>query len=98
MRLKDREDPLEVRGFRSAKRCSNFGGMMRVVIDDRDAVARLHLESPVDASKIFQGAGNGRRFDAAHVTHRCERSRGVQNVVHAGNVQLELLRRAAVES
>src|SRR5438093_376812 len=76
MRLKDGEDSLEVGGFGGAKRCANFGGVMRVVVDDRDAVARLHLESPIDAAKIFEGGGNDGRFHSAHVgdSSRNERS------------------------
>ena len=74
-----------------------FGGMVRIVVDHGDAVAALDLESPIDALKVLESRGNDGRLDA-HVARCGKRGSRVQNVVHAGNVQLESLGRSAVES
>ena len=88
VRLKDRKDPTEIAGLRGAERRANFRGMVRIVVDHGDAVAALDLKSAVHALKVLQSRGNDGRLDA-HVACGSKRGSGVQNVVHAGNVQLE---------
>src|SRR5437660_9638355 len=96
MRLKDRKDLVEISRFCCAKGCADLRRVMSVIVDDRYAVTRLHLESPVDAAETFEAARDERRLDS-HIACRCECGRGVPHVVPAGHVQFDFLPAAAVE-
>src|SRR5207247_1818172 len=96
MRLEDRKDAAEIAGLRRAQRGADLGWMMCVVVNDGDAVTRFDLEPPVDSAETLKRARNDARFNA-HVPRGCERSSGIENVVHAGHVQLKVLRAAAIE-
>src|SRR5678815_1322007 len=97
MRLKDRKNPTEVSGFCGAQRRTNFGRLVRVVVDDGDAVTRLDLESPIDSAETFERCGNNLGFDS-HIACSRERCSGVEHVVHARHTQLHSLRASADET
>src|SRR5437660_8881238 len=97
MWLENRKNSWETRGFRGSERCSNFGRMMSVVIDDGDTASRLDLESPVDPPKGFKRTGNDPGLDA-HIPDRCKGGCRIQYVVRTRNIKAELLRCSAVKS
>src|SRR5689334_15196725 len=97
MRLEHGENALEVRALGGAERSPDCRRVMSIIVYHRDAVARLDLESPIDPFETIESCSDGRRLDA-HVAASGKRGRCVQNVVHAGNIQPELVSRPAVES
>src|SRR5215471_18965417 len=97
MRLKYREDPVEISAFRCAQRRANLRRMVRIVVNDGDAVARLDLKSTIDTMKTFQSGGDHMRFDA-HVTGGRKSSSSIQNIVHARYFEPEFLGAAPVET
>ncbi len=57
VRLEQNVNALEAAGPRGRQRGANFGGMVAVIVDHRDAALRAaHLKAPVDAGEIAPGA------------------------------------------
>src|SRR5215469_7486520 len=81
MRLKYSKDTLEVAALCSAQRCGNLGRMMRVIVDDSYAGARLDLEPPVDPLETGKSRSDDARFDT-HIAGSGKRRGGIQDVVH----------------
>ena len=80
------KDSSEIRSFRGSERCSNFGWVVSVIIDDSDAVLRLDLKSPVDSLKAFKRGGDDARLNA-HVAGRCKCGSRIQHIVDTGNME-----------
>src|SRR6516225_2984332 len=96
MGLKHGENPAKIPCFGGAERCPDFRRVMRIIIDDGYAVARLHLKPAVHAAKPLKPACNEAGVHT-HIASRSKSRRGVQHVVHARNVELEFLLAAAVK-
>ena len=86
VRLKDGKDAFEIAALRGAERRADLRRVMRIVVDDGDAVARFDLEPAVDALESFKAAAIDAGVDV-HIARRGESGRSIQNVVHAGNTQ-----------
>src|SRR5712692_1756043 len=96
MRLKDGKNPPKIRSFGRAEGCSNLSRVMGIIVDDSYAVVGFHLESANNAAKAFQSACNDAGFDS-HITSRCKGGGGIQDIVHAGNIELKVLDGAAIK-
>ena len=83
VRLKDGKNPAKLPDFAAAQRRADFGGMMRIVVDDGDSVAALDLKSPIHSLKVRQSRGDDSRIDA-HVARGGKSGGGVQHVVMPG--------------
>src|SRR5262249_50083201 len=79
------------------ERRANLRRVVRVIVDNGDAVARLDLKSPIDAVEPLQRARDDIRLNP-HVTSGRKRSSCIQDVVHPGNFEPDFLHTAAVES
>ena len=90
VRLEQHVDAPEAAEPRGIQGGADFGGMMSVIVNDRDAAFfAAHLEAPLHALKCRQGStdGLGLHFQLHGHHHR---RRGVEHVVPPGDRQVEL--------
>ena len=95
MRLKDREDTPEIAKLRGGQRGANFGGVVAVIVDHRDAAGlAAHLETAIDAGVAGDGLADRIERDVQFQADG-DSGRRVQHVVNAGHAQMKLPQIAA---
>src|SRR5262249_44454286 len=90
MWLKDHVNLLESTLSRGSQGGADFSGMMAVIVHDTHSIdLAFELEAAVHASKLRKGFGD---FFCRDVQSHagCNRGRGVQHIVVAGHVEIEL--------
>src|SRR3954447_23450804 len=95
MRLEQHVDAPESTVPRAIQGSADFRGVMSVIVHYRDsALAAAQLKTPVHTAKSGQRFAGGFRADLA-VHRHCDRSHGVEHVVAARKVQLEVAKAGA---
>src|SRR5438093_12231286 len=98
VRLKNHENPAEIARLGGTQCGADLRRVMGVVVNYGDAVMRFDLEPPFNTLEALQRCGHDIRLNHPHFANSSESAGGVKDVVHAGNLQPDLLLCAAVET